>query len=319
LSPGAEVGVEVLIPHLDRRLSLLRTLDSLRAQTVAVAVCVADNGSTDGSLEMLATDYPEVRVIELGRNLGFGAAVNRAVEGSEALSVVLINNDAVAEPDFVERLIEARNESGSPAVAGCMLALDGTIESLGVEVDRRLSPFDCCHGAAPGSREAAAAQPLGPSGGAALYDRQAFLALGGFDERIFAYLEDVDLAIRARLAGFNCASAPTAVVHHEHSATLGAGSARKNELMGYSQGFLDWRYGVNLSRGERIGSTFVKAVVYSGKALIDRNVGVSRGWAAARRDLKRGVKPAGEEGWSRLPLAQLSIGAALKRRLGRRR
>ncbi|CAN5537468.1 hypothetical protein BH10ACT11_BH10ACT11_19700 [soil metagenome] len=318
MSPGAEVDVEVVIPHLDRRFSLVRTLESLREQTVAVAICVVDNGSTDGSLEMLAANYPEVRVVELGQNLGFGTAVNRAVHDSTARSVVLINNDAVAEPDFVERLIEARDRSAAQLVAGCMLALDGTIESLGVEVDRRLNPFDCCFGAAPGSATAASARPLGPSGGAALYDREAFVALGGFDERIFAYLEDVDLAIRARLAGFDCASAPGAVVHHEHSATLGSGSARKNELMGYSQGFLDWRYGANLSRRERVGAAFVQAVVYSGKAVIDRNIGALKGRFACWRGYRAHARPASNPSWSQLSLLEMRLGPALRRRLIRR-
>lgn len=319
MSARVESDVEVVIPHLDRRLSLARTLDSLRAQTVPVAICVADNGSTDGSLEMLAADYPEVRVLELGENLGFGAAVNRAVRSSEARTIVFVNNDAVAESDFVERLLAAYDGGAAPIVAACMLAPDGSIESLGVEVDRRLSPFDCCHGAAPGSPEAVSARPLGPSGGAALYERETFLTLGGYDERIFAYLEDVDLAIRARLAGFGCVSAPDAVVHHEHSATLGARSTAKNELMGYSQGFLDWRYGANLGLGERVGAAFTEVAVYAGKALIDHNLGAIRGrWRSWRR-LRATEVPSAESNWSSVPLTRHRVFDAMGLRLRRRR
>lgn len=308
-----------MIAHRDRRASLARTLDSLRSQTVAVDVCVADNASSDGSREMLSRDYPEVRVLELERNFGFGAAVNRAVESSESPLVALLNNDAVAEPDFAERLLEAHGGGAEPIVAACMLAADRSIDTLGVELDHYLSPSDCCHGLAAGSPQAASARPLGPSGGAALYERVVFLRLGGYDERIFAYLEDVDLAIRARLAGYGCALAANAVVHHEHSATLGAGSAAKNELMGFSQGFLDWRWGANLSASERAGAALIELVVYAGKAVIDRNLGALRGRLRAQRHLSRESRPAVEPTWGGLPLRHHSLPAALRPRSMRRR
>lgn len=311
--------IEVVIPHRDRLESLRGTLDSLRGQTVAVAVCVVDNGSSDGTAGALATDYPEVRVVALERNLGFGAAVNRGVQSSDAQAVVFINNDAVARPDFVQRLVEAYAGGEEPIVAGCMVAADGSIETLGVEVDRWLNASDCCFGERPGSSAARTARPLGPSGGAAFYEREAFLGLGGYDERIFAYLEDADLALRARLAGFGCAVAPEAVVVHEHSATLGSGSAAKNEMLGYSQGFLAWRYGANLSGVERATAALFDLALATGKAAIDRNLGAIKGRVRAWRTLRAVSAEEPDHGWSGLPLLEHGPGESLRRRLLRRR
>ena len=97
------------------------------------------------------------------------------------------------------------------------------------------------------------ADPLGPSGAAAAFDRAAFLECGGFDERLFAYWEDVDLVLRLRLAGARCVLVPDARAVHSHSATLGSGSARKNYLTGFGRGYVLRKWGVlsGQARGRR--------------------------------------------------------------------
>ena len=192
---SARADVEVLIPHLDRKESLRRTLESLEAQTVVPRICVADNGSSDGTLEMLAVDFADVRVVALDRNHGFGGALNRAAADSAATLLIFLNNDAVAEPTFVEALLRTRELSGSDAVAGCLRSPSGPVESMGVEVDRSLNAYDVGFGLED-PQDYAGHEPLGPCGGAALISTAAFSEVGGFDEGFFAYLEDVDLAIR---------------------------------------------------------------------------------------------------------------------------
>src|SRR5687768_16648674 len=105
-------GVEVIIPHIDRARSLAKLLDALRAQTVVPSICVADNGSSDGSLTMLKELYPEVRVIEIGTNVGFGRAVNRAARASAADLIILLNNDTVPDARFVEIIQAQRRDTG---------------------------------------------------------------------------------------------------------------------------------------------------------------------------------------------------------------
>jgi len=310
--------VEVLIPHHDRAVGLARTLASLREQTVPAGVCVVDNASGDGSWEMLDARFPEVRVVALNRNLGFGAALNHGVESSPAELVVFVNNDAVLEPRFVERLVAAADESGAAMVAGCLRSPAGPVESLGVVVDRSLTTYDLGHRlAAPELYEGP--PPLGPSGGAALFDAAAFRRVGGFDEGFFAYLEDVDLAIRMRFAGARCALARDAVAWHEHSATLGARSDAKNELLGFSRGRLVWKHGRSLTTPERLRGHLTDAIVYSGKTVIDGNLGAIRGRLRARRGHRLQPRPEPDPRLRELPLADVGLRESLGLRLSRRR
>ncbi len=280
------------------------------------SVCVIDNASTDDTAETLAR-HPHVRVLNLDRNHGFGAAVNRGAASSEADAIVLVNNDAVLDEHFLERMAAAMERTDADAVAGCMRSIDGTLESLGVTIDRCLSVYDTGYGLAEGN-EYTGPSPVGPSGGAALFRRAAFLACGGFDEAIFAYLEDADLAIRMRVAGMTFAEAPDAVLCHEHSATLGAGSARKNELMGYARRHLLWKHGRGLPRIRRAQAHVTDLIVFSGKALIDRNLGAFRGYLRARRE-QRGLPRPDGPGMEAVPFATYGPIEALARRLDRRR
>jgi GT2 family glycosyltransferase len=279
---------------------------------------VIDNASSDGTRELLADRFPEVRVLALDRNAGFGAAINRAAESSTAELIVLVNNDAVADPAFVERLVAAHDRTGAEMVAGCMLSPEGVVESLGVEVDRSLSAYDAGHGLRDPA--AFAGSPvLGPSGGAALYVRDDFVRLGGFDEDFFAYLEDAELALRMRLAGRRCAMATDAVLWHEHSGTLGARSDAKNELMGHSRGHLMWKHGRSLGPLARLRGHLTDGIVYAGKAVIDRNLGAFRGRLRAAREHRGRPRPEGDPRLAGLPLADLGLAESLRRRLARRR
>ena len=112
------------------------------------------------------------------------------------------------------------------------------IDSAGMELDRTLLVFDYLNGEPVSVLDGEVADPIGPSGAAAAFDRATFLSVGGFDERLFAYWEDVDLVLRLRRLGLRCALAREALGDHEHSATLGSGSARKNYLMGFGRGYV---------------------------------------------------------------------------------
>jgi GT2 family glycosyltransferase len=177
---------------------------------------VVDNGSTDGSLELLAERHPEVRTIALGHNTGFAAAANRGIEAAGTDAVALVNADVLLEPDWLERVVAAlARDDGAGSVATKMLSLadparlydagdvlrrDGACEQRG-RFERDDGRFD-----EPGEVFAACA-------GAALYRRAAVLAVGGFDERFFLYLEDVDLGLRLQLAGWRCVYEPVRSHH----------------------------------------------------------------------------------------------------------
>jgi GT2 family glycosyltransferase len=276
----------IYIPHLDGRERLAALLESLRAQTRPAAIVVVDNGSADGSRELLREDHPEVEVVELGANLGFGPAIDRAVAGGDADPVLVLNDDVVCEAGFVEAMLEAA-AGGAEMVAGVLLSErePGTIDSAGVIADRTLMGFDYLNGE-PREAVARSPAPLGPTGGAALYSRAAFDTVGGFDERIFLYYEDLDLALRLRARGARCESAPAACAVHAYSQTLGAASGAKYARTGWSRGYMLRRYGVMRRPGDALRVLAAEGAICAGQILRDRTArglaGRLRGWRDAR-------------------------------------
>jgi hypothetical protein len=208
----------VVIPNFNGERWLPGVLDSVAAQTrPATEVIVVDDGSTDGSLALLAARYPDVRVLALGRNGGFARAANAGLAAARADAVALVNTDVVLDPRWLEHALGAlASAPGAASVATKMLDLadptllydagdvlrrDGACEQRG-RFERDSGHFD-----APGEVFSACA-------GAALYRSDAVLAAGGFDERFGTYLEDVDLGLRLQLAGWRCRWEPSAIARH---------------------------------------------------------------------------------------------------------
>ncbi len=272
----------VYIPNYNGSTRIGRALQSLREQTLPVDVVVVDNGSADDSPALIREQFPEVTLLELGSNLGFGPAINRAVREHRADPLILLNNDVECEPRFVEAMLDAAAE-GVQTVAGVLVQerSPGLIDSAGVVADRTLMGFDYLHGE-PLAAALGAADPLGPTGGAALYDRAAFEAVGGFDERIFLYYEDLDLALRMAAAGASCRLAGEARALHAYSASLGAKSGQKFAHTGWSRGYMLRRYGVMSQPRLALRALACEGALCAGQLLLDRSAkGVSgrlHGW-----------------------------------------
>jgi N-acetylglucosaminyl-diphospho-decaprenol L-rhamnosyltransferase len=260
----------VYIPNFNGGEHLARALESLRAQTREVDIVVVDNASGDGSDELVAERFPEVTLLRLGQNLGFGPALNRAVEAHPGDPVILFNNDAEAEPTFVEALINGLG-AGIDAVAGVLVSERDPqlIDSAGVQADRTLMGFDHLHGE-PLAAALGGPDPLGPTGGAALYRHEAFAAVGGFDERIFLYYEDLDLALRLAARGGRCRLAGEARALHAYSASLGAASGAKYARTGWSRGYMLRRYGVMRNPRLALRALACEAAICAGQLLRDR-------------------------------------------------
>jgi N-acetylglucosaminyl-diphospho-decaprenol L-rhamnosyltransferase len=275
----------VYIPHYNGSERLARTLRSLRAQTRPLDVVVVDNGSSDESPVLVREEFPEVELLELGHNHGFGAAIDRAVEEYPGDPVLVLNDDVECEPQFVEAMLAAA-EAEVQAVAGVLVQEEAPalIDSAGVVADRTLMGFDYLHGE-PLATAQTAPPPLGPTGGAALYRYQAFCAAGGFDRRIFLYYEDLDLALRLRAAGAGCRLAAEARALHTYSASLGAGSGDKYAYTGWSRGYMLRRYGVMSRPGLALRAIACETTICAGQLLADRTAkgigGRLRGWRDA--------------------------------------
>lgn len=232
----------VVIPTLNARDLLRDALASLGGQDVLVV----DNASTDGTAEMVASEFPSVRLVVNDENLGFGRAVNLGAAAVESDVLVLVNNDVVCEPGFVERICEPFADERVGMVAGVLLQADtpDRIDSAGIEVDPTLRSFDYLWNR-PVGELATARDPIGPCGGAAAYRLSAFRGADGFDEAFFAYWEDVELALRLRLGGWECRLAPGARAVHHHGQTLGASSPAARRLEAFGRGYVLAKYRVH--------------------------------------------------------------------------
>jgi N-acetylglucosaminyl-diphospho-decaprenol L-rhamnosyltransferase len=306
----------VVIPTLDARDLLAQSLASLTAQTVPVDIVVVDNASNDGTAEMLATRFPGITVIRNGVNLGFGRAVNMGVAAADGdvEAIVLVNNDTVCAPDFVERLcapLAGSDEIGMVAGVLVQQADERLVDSAGIELDRTLRSWDICWNR-PVGELAVAGEPVGPCGGAAAYRSAAFRDAGGCDETFFAYWEDVDLALRLRLAGWRCVRADDARAVHAHSATLGASSPVQRRLEAFGRGYVLSRYRV----ARRRPLTRLKIAVLDWPVLLVHLV-VRREPGPIRARL-RGVRAGRRRPALRPPveLATVSFSEALRRQAG---
>ncbi len=303
------------IPTLNGRDRLRLALESLRGQTLGCEVVVVDNGSSDGTEEMVADDFPEFRLIALDHNHGFGRALNHAIAEVGEGPILLLNNDVVLEPDFVSNICRTATDTGAEMVASVLLRDDrtGIIDSAGIVADAQtLMAFDFLEGK-PEAAAAEAADPLGPSGGAALFGRLAFERIGGFDPEIFAYYEDLDLALRMRVQGCTCALARDARGTHTRSATLGNHSAEKYAITGWSRGYLMRRYGVMNSLTGAVRALAFESFVCLGQVLIEHTAsgirGRIKGWRAAGSMPRRQMPASG--------LTRISARTAIRERLRR--
>lgn len=219
--------ISVVIPNWNGKKFLTGCLDSLATQTYEpIEIVIVDNGSKDGSVEFLKENYPHVKLVTFPVNTGFSPAVNAGIKASTGVMVALLNNDTVVDPRWMEEFVIAMDEHPEVGSAGCkMLAYDdhSLLDGAGDGYRRGGLPGRIGHKERDTGRFDRKRYLLGACGGAALYRRELFDDIGYFDEDYFAYLEDVDLGLRAQAAGFKCIYAPKAIVYHLGCGTTGSG------------------------------------------------------------------------------------------------
>jgi hypothetical protein len=223
-------NVAVVILNLNGRAFFDECLASLSRLTVPVDIIVADNGSTDGSLAYLREHHPQVRLIDQQKNWGFAEGYNRALAEVPHPWVVLLNNDALLEPDWLECLLKVAEREPRAAILGGKLLFyrpektQRLMQCAGARFTDSGAAFEIGWGQVDAGQFDQPA-PVGSIPGAAmLLKREVFADLGGFDPDYFAYLEDVDLCWRAWLRGYETLYVPEAVAWH-HYASTGGGRA----------------------------------------------------------------------------------------------
>ncbi|BCL60942.1 glycosyl transferase [Desulfomarina profundi] len=217
--------IEIVIPNWNGRQMLAHCLSSLEVQTNRnFCVTVVDNGSEDGSLELLENEFPKVRLLRFTENRGFSVAVNRGIRKARASWILLLNNDMEVAPDCLEHLIQGIEKYKKYDFFALKMInfnnrdfLDGAGDAvLRGGVGYRLGTMEKDSDMYRVDRDV-----FGACGGGALYSRKFFDKVGLFDNVFFAYLEDVDLNLRARRLGMRCRYLSSAMVFHIGSATTG--------------------------------------------------------------------------------------------------
>lgn len=205
---------------------IARCLSALTALGDSVAIIHADNGSTDIDLDALATQFPAVRQIRNGANLGFAAGMNRAVELAATPWIGFINPDAFVDADWLNAMRTAIAARPDVAIF-TSLQLDADnparLDGAGDAMTFFGFPYRAGHGH-PVPPDLTVREVFAPCGAAMLIRRDLFVRLGGFDERFFCYCEDADLGFRARLDDEVCLLVPQARVAHIGSASTGVRS-----------------------------------------------------------------------------------------------
>jgi len=224
-----EPKVAVIVINHNGQMWLHRCFSSIAKSDYSnLDIYLVDNGSLDGSVEYVKTNFPSVEIIAYARNLGFSEAYNRAIERVEADFVVILNSDTeVLNRNWISRLVSvATADPKTVAVACKMVSMDDhsrldSVGGMGIPfwrgfVDIGREEYD------QGQYDPEGFEPFAFCGGAALIKRDVFLRLGGFDGKFFLYVEDADFSWRLRLRGYKIGFAPEAKVAHYFSGSAGS-------------------------------------------------------------------------------------------------
>jgi GT2 family glycosyltransferase len=207
---------------------------SLLAQReVELEIIVVDNGSSDGSPECVEMEFPGIRLIRNYENMGFCAANNQGIAAARGEFVVLLNNDAEADAGWAAAMVRVAGGKSVGMVA-CKILMHGDSRKID-KVGHLIFPDGQNRGRGTGCLDQGqfdrVEEVLWPDGCAALYRKEMLDEIGGFDEDFFAYADDAELGLRARIAGWACIYTPRAVAWHHRGNTLGVSSMKRLKLI----------------------------------------------------------------------------------------
>ncbi len=275
-------------------LHLLRPcVAALRQQTLEHDLVVVDNGSSDGTAQWVRAALPSARLVSLPANLGFAGGNNAGLRAASGDLLVLLNNDTVAPPSFLEELVRPFEGTSRLGAAGGVLTFahrPELVASAGIAVGRDGVHRDARALTALSTLPDTPEEIFGGSGGAICLRRAALLDVGLFEDGFFNYLEDADLAWRLRLRGWHCVLAPRATVRHIYSATSGYSSPTKQHALARNR----WRVLVRCFPAPLLRSCARSILRYDLLAVlygaVSGKTGIVKGRIAALREMPRLVR-----------------------------
>jgi len=245
-----QAKVALIIVNYNGGQTVIKCLESVNRQVFRPhRIIVVDNASCDTSLFTIKKRFPEVEIIRNNTNLGFAVANNIAVrEAYNCHWVALLNPDAFPDPTWLENLIAVAEEKPDYSFFGSTQLkyedqerIDGTGDVYHVSGMSWRRDFGCLKSENIRGYD----EIFSPCAAAALYKRDAFLEVGGFDENFFSQIEDVDLGFRLRLSGYKCLHVPKAIVYHIGSASFGKNSQLADY---YAHRNMVWTFFKNMPR-----------------------------------------------------------------------
>ena len=302
--------ISVIIVNYNGKKFLSDCFSSLFSQTYhPFEVIMVDNNSNDGSVEFVKQNFPDVKVLCQPGNLGFAGGTNAGIHAAGGEFILTLNNDTIISTDFIKELAEPMVSDTSVGMcASKMIFPDGRINSTAICISRSGAAWDRGMGEPDRGQYDVGEEVFGPCAGAALYRRSMLDSIGLFDEDFFLYMEDVDLAFRARLSGWKCLYTPAARVTHFHGGSTEPGSDLSvyfgnRNLLWYTVKnfpkrslfiFLPWIIGRNIAvipfyflKGK--GKTIIRAKVDSIKGL--------PGMIKKRHSIKKTIPDSSIEKW----------------------
>jgi len=238
--------VSIIVLNWNGKQYLETCLSSLLQQTYPdIEIIFVDNGSCDGSVDFVKSNYPGVFILEHDKNMGFAMGVNSGIIASSGKYIATINNDAQADKELISRLvkiIESDPSTGCCASKMMRFYKRNIIDSTGIVIYQNGNAYDRGATEKDIGQYDSQEEVFGACAGAALYRREMLDEIGLFDNSYFAYFEDVDLSFRMHLFGWKCIYVPNAVVYHMHSATSQQASPFKIFYIERNKLWNMWKY-----------------------------------------------------------------------------
>jgi GT2 family glycosyltransferase len=302
--------ISVVVVNYNGKKFLDNCISSLFNQTYEdFEIIVVDNGSSDNSSTYIRERYPSVILVETGTNLGFAGGTNAGIRTAKGEFILTLNNDTIADSHLLEEIVQPMRSDVCVGMCGAKMRLpDGRINSTAICISRSGAAWDRGMGESDHGQYDVAEEIFGPCAGAALYRCTMLDEIGLFDEDFFLFMEDVDLAFRARLAGWKCMYVPTALVVHIHGGTAGF---RSIISIYYANRNLGWYVVKNFPpRTLLLSSPWIITgncavityhIIYGrGRLIIRAKTAMIKGLLAMvrkRKDIKRRVPPGEIEKW----------------------
>jgi GT2 family glycosyltransferase len=283
-------AIPIIIVNWNGKKFLSECFEGLRRQTYQpLTITLVDNGSTDGSADFVKKTYPEVKIICLGRNEGFSIANNIAIKNSDSAYTALLNNDAVAHPNWLKSLVDAleANPQAGFAASKMLLYDDHNIIDRAGDAYTSAGTGLLRGRGIPADSYSEQEWIFGACAGAALYRTQMLRDIGLFDEDFFLLYEDVDLSFRAQLKGYKCLYDPGAIVYHKASSSIVHDSPIS---VYYSHRNLEWVYVKNMPSKLMLKTLWLHVIYDIGAFFFFTANGRGKEFVKAKYDALKGLK-----------------------------